>query len=197
MSKGRLETFSDGVLAIIITIMVLEMKVPHGAAWADLKPIIPVFLSYVLSFVYLAIYWNNHHHMLHAVNHVDGAVLWANAHLLFWLSLVPFVSGWMGENHFAMVPVALYGIVLLMSGVAYFILSRLLMRIHGKDSLLAKAIGKDTKGILSVAAYAIAIPLAFADTRISMAIYTLVAATWFVPDRRIEKTIVEDHPEAH
>ena len=195
MSKGRLETFSDGVLAIIITIMVLEMKVPHGAAWADLKPIIPVFLSYVLSFVYLAIYWNNHHHMLHAVNHVDGAVLWANAHLLFWLSLVPFVSGWMGENHFAMVPVALYGIVLLMSGVAYFILSRLLMRIHGKDSLLAKAIGKDGKGILSVVAYAIAIPLAFVDTRISMAIYALVAATWFVPDRRIEKTIVEDHPE--
>jgi uncharacterized membrane protein len=192
MSKGRLEAFSDGVLAIIITIMVLEMKVPHGTEWADLKPIIPVFLSYLLSFVYIAIYWNNHHHMLHVVDHIDGAVLWANAHLLFWLSLIPFVSGWMGENHFGPVPVALYGIVLLMNGVAYYILVRTLLRLHDKDSLLARAIGKDAKGKISVLVYAIAIPLAYLDVRVSMALYALVAATWFIPDQRIEKKIVDE-----
>jgi uncharacterized membrane protein len=190
MGKGRLEAFSDGVLAIIITIMVLEIKVPHGDNWAALKPLIPVFFSYVLSFIYIGIYWNNHHHMMHVVQHVDGSVLWANAHLLFWLSLIPFASGWMGENHFTKSPVALYGVILLMNGIAYYILSRRLLRLHAKDSLLAVALGKDGKGIASIVIYAIAIPLAFTDARISLGLYALVAAIWFIPDRRIEKKVV-------
>jgi uncharacterized membrane protein len=163
MGKGRLEAFSDGVIAVIITIMVLEMKVPHGIDLPALVPLIPVFLSYVLSYVFVGIYWNNHHHMLHAVQHVTGGVLWANLHLLFWLSLVPFVTGWMSENHFAAVPVALYGVVLLMSGVAYYILARILVAQHGQDSMLARAFGKDAKGIASMVLYAIAITLAFVN----------------------------------
>src|SRR5580765_5318264 len=161
METNRLEAFSDGVLAVIITIMVLELKVPHGTDLAALVPLLPVFLSYVLSFVYIGIYWNNHHHMLHAVHHVNGPILWANLHLLFWLSLVPFVTGWMGENHFAGRPVALYGAVLFMAGVAYYILSRLLIKYHGKDSPLAVAVGRDVKGIISVVLYLLAILISF------------------------------------
>jgi uncharacterized membrane protein len=187
MGKNRLEAFSDGVIAIIITIMVLEMKVPHGVDLASLGPLIPVFISYVLSFIFVAIYWNNHHHLLHTVLQVNGPTLWANMHLLFWLSLTPFVTGWMGENHFHQVPVALYGVVLLMSAVAYTILVRVLLKHHGADSTLAKAIGSDFKGKVSLAAYASAIPLAFVNEWISMGIYVSVAALWFVPDRRIEK----------
>jgi uncharacterized membrane protein len=187
MGKGRLEAFSDGVIAIIITIMVLELKVPHGTELATLYPLIPVFVSYVLSFVYVGIYWNNHHHMLHAVIKVNGGILWANLHLLFWLSLVPFVTGWMGENHFAAMPVALYGFVLLMAGVAYTILARALTRHHGRDSKLALAIGKDYKGIASIITYAIAIGLSFVNAWIAFALYIAVAVMWFVPDRRIEK----------
>lgn len=190
MSKGRLEAFSDGVLAIIITIMVLELKVPHGDDWTALRPLIPIFLSYMLSFMYIGIYWNNHHHMLQAVHHIDGSVLWANAHLLFWLSLIPFASDWMGSNHFTTRPVVLYGIILLMAGIAYYILSRRLLRLHAKDSLLATAIGRDGKGIISVLIYAVAIPVAFADARVSLGLYTLVAGIWFIPDRRIEKKVV-------
>ncbi len=191
MGKTRLEAFSDGVIAIIITIMVLEMKVPHGDDLASLKPLIPVFLSYVLSFAFVGIYWNNHHHLLHAVHKVNGPTLWANLHLLFWLSLVPFVTGWMGENHFGTAPVALYGVVLLMSGVAYTILVRVLMRHHGHDSALARAIGSDAKGKVSLLAYAAAIPLAWVSVWISMGLYFAVAAMWFVPDRRIESTLGE------
>ncbi|MEQ1592873.1 MAG: TMEM175 family protein [Thiobacillaceae bacterium] len=191
MGKTRLEAFSDGVIAIIITIMVLELKVPHGTGLDTLAPLIPVFLSYVLSFVFVGIYWNNHHHMLHAAHKVNGRVLWANLHLLFWLSLIPFVTSWMGENHFSGVPVALYGGVLLMAGCAYYVLSRSLVAHHGKDSALAIALGRDYKGIASVVLYAIAIPLSFADTRFAIAIYVLVAAMWFIPDRRIEKRIAE------
>lgn len=187
MGKGRLEAFSDGVLAIIITIMVLEMKVPHGAALANLLPLIPVFLSYVLSFIYIGIYWNNHHHMLHAAQKVNGGILWANLHLLFWLSLVPFVTGWMGENHFAAAPMALYGCVLFMAGFAYYLLAHCLMAHHGRDSALAKAFGRDYKGILSVVIYAIAIPLSFVNAWIAFALYIAVAIIWFLPDRRIEK----------
>jgi uncharacterized membrane protein len=186
MGKGRLEAFSDGVLAIIITIMVLELKVPHGEDMAALSPLLPTFLSYVLSFVYVGIYWNNHHHMLHAAHRVSGAVLWANLHLLFWLSLLPFVTGWMGENHFAPLPSALYGIVLLMAGAAYWILARAIIAAEGTASLLAKAIGKDRKGSLSVVLYAIAIPLAFVNQWLAQALYVVVALVWFVPDRRIE-----------
>jgi uncharacterized membrane protein len=189
MHKSRLEAFSDGVIAILITIMVLELKVPHGSDLTALSEIWPVLISYVLSFIYLAIYWNNHHHMFHAAKHVNGAVLWANMHLLFWLSLVPFVTGWMGENHFPQVPVALYGFVLLMAGVAYFILSRTLIHFHGADSLIAQAIGKDRKGIISVLLYALAIPLAFVSTWISYGIYVAVAGMWLVPDRRIESKL--------
>ena len=191
MGKNRLEAFSDGVIAIIITIMVLEMKVPHGDSLASLAPLIPVFISYVLSFTYVAIYWNNHHHLLHAVRHVTGATLWANMHLLFWLSVVPFVTGWMGENHFRPVPVALYGVALLMCGVAYSILVKALLKSHGADSTLAKAIGSDFKGKASLAAYACAVPLAFVHEWIALGLYIAVAVLWFVPDKRIESALKE------
>jgi uncharacterized membrane protein len=191
MSKGRLEAFSDGVLAIIITIMVLELKVPHGTEIADLQPLLPVFVSYLLSFVYIGIYWNNHHHMLHAASKVTGGILWANQHLLFWLSLVPFVTAWMGENHFAPTPVALYGVVLFMAACAYFILARALARHHGPDSRIARAIGEDFKGKISVAIYAIAILLAFYLPAAAGILYALVAIMWLVPDRRIEKVLAE------
>ena len=189
MTKNRLEAFSDGVLAIIVTIMVLEMKVPRSANFEDLKPIFPVFLSYILSFVFVLIYWNNHHHLMHTVKNVDGRVLWANGHLLFWLSLLPFVSGWMGENHFAELPVFLYGIVAFMAGVAYYILSQILIKIHGKDSPLAKAVGKDTKGILSVVLYLAAIGFALFYPLVSCALFVAVAIMWLIPDKRIEKVI--------
>jgi len=189
MGKGRLEAFSDGVIAVIITIMVLEMKVPHDADLTALMPLVPVFLSYVLSFVYVAIYWNNHHHMLHAVQHVNGRVLWANLHLLFWLSLVPFVTGWANEHLLAALPVALYGVVLLMAGISYYLLERALIAHHGKESSLAHAMGKDYKGLTSIFIYAVAIGLAFVDTWFSCALYVLVAAIWFIPDPRIERTM--------
>ena len=192
MGKGRLEAFSDGVIAIIITIMVLELKVPHGELAAEpaaLEPLIPVFISYVLSFVFVAIYWNNHHHMLHASRLVNGAILWANTHLLFWLSLVPFVTGWMGENHFAPSPVALYGFVMLMAGVAYTILARALVRRHGRDSPLGAALGEDVKGRMSLVLYASAIPLAFVNRWMSLALYFVVAVMWLIPDRRIERIL--------
>jgi uncharacterized membrane protein len=191
MGKNRLEAFSDGVLAIVITIMVLEMKVPHGDTVGALLPLWPVFLSYVLSFVYLGIYWNNHHHLLHTVQKVSGGVLWANLHLLFWLSLVPFVTGWMGENHFAAAPTALYGVVLLMAALAYYILQHTIIATQGRDSVLRTAIGRDRKGKLSVVAYAIAIPAAFAWPAVAWAIYALVALIWLVPDRRIEHVLGE------
>jgi uncharacterized membrane protein len=191
MDKGRLEAFSDGVIAIIITIMVLELKVPHGLDLAALEPVIPVFLSYVLSFVFVGIYWNNHHHMLHAVRTVNGGILWANLHLLFWLSLIPFVTGYMGENHFAGVPVAIYGVVMLMAGSAYFILSRTLIAHHGKDSALAIAVGKDHKGIVSVMLYAVGILLSFVNSWVAVGLYVFVAIMWFIPDRRIENVIAE------
>jgi uncharacterized membrane protein len=189
MGKGRLEAFSDGVIAIIITIMVLELRAPHDPGLAALKPLIPVFLSYVLSFVYVGIYWNNHHHMLHAAHKVNGRILWSNLHLLFWLSLIPFITGWMGDNHFAPVPVALYGVVLLMNGIAYYILARGLVAYHGKDSTLAVAFGRDSKGLISVLIYAAAIPLSFVDERIALGLYVLVAMIWFIPDRRIESAL--------
>jgi TMEM175 potassium channel family protein len=189
MPKTRLEAFSDGVLAIIITIMVLELKVPHGEDLRVLQPLLPRFLTYVLSFVYLGIYWNNHHHMLHAVKRVTGGVLWANLHLLFWLSLFPFVTGWMGENHFAQAPTALYGGVLLMAAIAYTILTVTIIHEEGKDSLLARAVGRDLKGKLSIVAYAVAIALSFVNHWIAAAIYILVALMWLVPDRRIERVL--------
>jgi uncharacterized membrane protein len=191
MGKSRLEAFSDGVLAIIITIMVLEMKVPHGEDLAALRPLLPVFLSYVLSFVYVGIYWNNHHHMLHATHRVSGGVLWANLHLLFWLSLFPFITGWMGENHFAPLPTAAYGFVLMMAGIAYLILARAIIAAEGRDSLLAKAIGTDRKGKASIVLYAAAIPLAFASQWIAQGIYVAVALMWLVPDRRIERALAD------
>jgi uncharacterized membrane protein len=191
MRKNRLEAFSDAVLAIIITIMVLEMKVPYGADLAVLNPLLPVFLSYVLSFVYLAIYWNNHHHMLHATQRVTGAILWANLHLLFWLSLFPFVTGWMGENHFAPAPTALYGVVLLMAAVAYFVLQHTIIASQGVDSLLAKAVGRDLKGKLSPVLYGTAILAAFVEPWIAGSIYVFVALMWLVPDRRIERVLGE------
>jgi uncharacterized membrane protein len=189
MHKNRLEAFSDGVLAIIITIMVLEIKVPHGDSLETLRPLLPVFFSYVLSFIYVGIYWNNHHHMLHAARKVSGGVLWANLHLLFWLSLLPFASGWMGENHFAPLPVALYGIVLLMAGFAYWLLSRAIIKADGPESLLAQAIGKDWKGNASVLLYLVAIPLTFFSEWMAEAIYVGVALMWLVPDRRIERAL--------
>jgi uncharacterized membrane protein len=189
MGKGRLEAFSDGVLAIVITIMVLEMKVPHGEDLAALRPLISVFLSYVLSFVYLGIYWNNHHHMLHATQQVSGAILWANLHLLFWLSLFPFVTGWMGENYFASSPTALYGVVLFMAAFAYWLLQRTIIASQGDNSLLAKAVGKDIKGKLSPVLYAIAIIAAFFEQWIAGGLYVLVALMWLVPDRRIERVL--------
>ena len=189
MPKGRLEAFSDGVLAILITILVLELKVPHGTDFAALRPLLPVFLTYLLSFVYLGIYWNNHHHMLHATARVNGRILWANLHLLFWLSLVPFTTGWMGENHFAPLPTAVYGAVLLLAGVAYLILANAIVAENGPDSQLARALGRDRKGKLSLVLYAIAIPLAFVNQWISDAIYVAVATIWLVPDPRIEGRI--------
>ncbi|MCV2421258.1 TMEM175 family protein [Paucibacter sp. DJ2R-2] len=192
MHKTRLEAFSDGVLAIIITIMVLELKVPHGEDLATLLPLAPVFLSYVLSFVYVGIYWNNHHHMLHAARQVSGGVLWANLHLLFWLSLLPFVTGWMGENHFGALPTAFYGGVLLMAAVAYWILARSIIATEGRESTLAQAIGRDGKGLLSVLLYALAIPLAFWQTWLAQALFIGVALMWLVPDRRIERQL--QHP---
>lgn len=189
MNKGRMEAFSDGVIAIIITIMVLELAVPHEASLAALWALTPVFLSYVLSFIFLGIYWNNHHHMLQATEHVDGRVLWANLHLLFWLSLVPFVTAWMGENEFAALPVALYGVVLFMDGFAYLLLARALLAIHSKDSVLARAMGSDMKGKASQVLYILAIPLAFVSPWISCGVYVLVAVMWFIPDQRIERIL--------
>jgi uncharacterized membrane protein len=195
MGKGRLEAFSDGVLAIIITIMVLELKVPHGSEFEDLQPLVPVFLSYVLSFVYLGIYWNNHHHMLHATRQVSGAMLWANLHLLFWLSLVPFVTGWMGENHFAAAPTALYGLVLLMAASAYWLLQFTILVSHGRDSLLALAVGADLKGKISPVFYLVAIAASFFNQWFADALYVLVALMWLVPDRRIERALAQtQHP---
>ncbi|MGH2403783.1 MAG: TMEM175 family protein [bacterium] len=189
MSKGRMEAFSDGVIAIIITIMVLELKVPHEANVAALLPVAPVLLSYLLSFVFLGIYWSNHHHLLQVIKQVDGRVLWANLHLLFWLSLTPFVTAWMGETHFAAWPVAVYGVLLLFASVAYFILTRALIALHGTDSVLATALGRDLKGKVSSMIYLLAIPLAFVASWLAFALYVLVAVIWFVPDRRIEKTL--------
>jgi len=189
MGKTRMETFFDGVVAIIITIMVLEMKVPHGESIESLSPLIPVLLSYVLSFVYLGIYWNNHHHMMHVTHSVTGSILWANLHLLFWLSLIPFTTGWMGENHFAKLPAAAYGVVLLMSGVAYLILQQRIIASQGEDSVLKKAVGADWKGKLSPVLYLAAILLAFVWSWLSVAIYTFVALMWVIPDRRIERIL--------
>jgi len=189
MGKGRLEAFSDGVLAIIITIMVLEMKVPHGNSFADLKPLLPVFLSYLLSFIYIGIYWNNHHHMLHAANKVNGTILWTNTHLLFWLSLVPFATAWMGENNFSRWPVVLYGIMLLMASIAYYFLAHALAAAHGKESTLAKAIGKDRKGMISTVIYIVGIILSFVHPYLGFGMYVVVAAIWFIPDRRIESKL--------
>jgi uncharacterized membrane protein len=191
MSKGRLEAFSDGVLAVIITIMVLEMKVPHGDDIAALTPLIPVLSSYVLSYVYVGIYWNNHHHMLHAAQHINGAVMWANLHLLFWLSLIPFTTGWMGENHFAAAPTALYGVVLLLSAIAYMILQRTLTAAEGSDSLLRAAVGGDFKGKMSPVIYLIAVGLAFVSQWAAGALYVAVALWWLIPDRRIERALTQ------
>ncbi len=191
MSKGRMEAFSDGVLAIIITIMVLAFEVPHQADLTALIPLAPVFLSYLLSFVFLGIYWNNHHHLLQVIKHVDGRVLWANLHLLFWLSLVPFVTSWMGANPLAAWPAALYGIVLLLAAVAFFILVRVLISVHGRDSVLATALGGDFKGKISPVIYLVAIPLSFVSAWLAYALYVLVAVMWLVPDRRIEKTLAQ------
>lgn len=192
MTKGRLEAFSDGVLAIIITIMVLEMKVPHGSKLESLKPIIPVFVSYFLSFVHVAIYWNNHHHMLHATRSINGKVLWANTHLLFWLSLIPFVTGWMGENNFTTIPVALYGGVLFMAGMAYYILLHCLLSLHGQGSDFSKAVGNDRKGKISVVLYIIGIGLSFYQPLLGLTFYFLVAVMWFIPDKRFENRAGND-----
>ncbi len=189
MGKGSLEAFSDAVLAIIITIMVLELKVPHGAGLQDLRPLLAVFFSYVLSFIYLGINRNNHHYMMHSVHIVNGKILWANMHLLFWLSLTPFTTAWMGENHFETWPVALYGFVLMMSVIAYYILAKTLVHTHGKESLIAQALGKDRKGMLSVMLYIAGIGLTFINSWFGFSVYILVAAMWFIPDRRIEKKI--------
>ena len=191
MGKGRLEAFSDGVIAILITIMVLELKIPHSGEVGALAPVLPVFLTYVLSFVYLGIYWNNHHHMLHATTRVDGKILWANLHLLFWLSLVPFATGWMGENHFASTPTAIYGAVMLASALAYLVLQSTIIAAEGRDSKLARAVGGDVKGKLSLAAYASAIPLAFVREWLADALYVAVALLWLVPDKRIESRMRE------
>jgi uncharacterized membrane protein len=191
MSKGRLEAFSDGVFAVIITIMVLDMKVPQGTDLGALQTVIPVFLCYVLSYLYVGIYWNNHHHLLHAAEHVSGGILWANLALLFCLSLVPFTTAWMGENHFASLPVATYGVMLMLAGIAYYILTKSLIAHHGKNSLLAKAIGNDWKGAVSVLVYGIAIPVAFVKPWVACTLYTVVALMWLLPDRRIEKRVQE------
>jgi uncharacterized membrane protein len=187
MSKGRLEAFSDGVIAIIITIMVLEIKAPHGSGLRDLGPVIPVFLTYVLSFIFVAIYWNNHHHMLSAVRKVNGRILWANMHLLFWLSLTPFVTAWMGENYFDAIPVAVYGVVMFMSAIAYFILSRTLIAHEEKDSALAIAVGRDYRGVVSLILYVAGILLSFVSSWAALGLYVVVSIMWFIPDRRIRK----------
>ena len=192
MNKGRMEAFSDGVLAVIITVMVLEMKSPRGASLTALRPVIPVFLTYVLSFVYLGIYWNNHHHLLHATERVNGAALWANLHLLFWLSLIPFTTAWMGENHFQSLPVAVYGTVLLLAGGAYFILTKVLIHLHGQGSTLATLIGRDRKTRISLGIYVVAIPLAFTKPWIAGACYVVVAIMWVIPDRRIERELTHN-----
>jgi uncharacterized membrane protein len=192
MGKGRLEAFSDGVIAIIITIMVLELKVPHGENLRALLPLLPVFLSYVLSFIYVGIYWNNHHHMLHASSMVTGSILWANLHLLFWLSLFPFATGWMGENHFASAPSALYGVVLLMAAIAYWVLQQMIIASEGPASVLKKAVGSDWKGKLSPALYLAAIAASLRSPRIAQAIYVFVALLWLVRDRRIERALRQD-----
>ena len=189
MTRNRLEAFSDGVIAIIITIMVLELRAPHEADLASLRPLVPVFLSYAMSFLFIGIYWSNHHHLMHVVEHVNGGVLWANLHLLFWLSLTPFVTAWIGETHFASWPVALYGVLLLLSAIAYFILTRSLLAIHSPESMLATALGADFKGKISVVIYAVAIPLSFVRSWLAYGIYMLVAVMWLVPDRRIERTV--------
>jgi uncharacterized membrane protein len=191
MGKDRLAAFSDGVIAIIITIMVLELKVPHGADWAALRGVAPNFVAYVLSFVYLAIYWNNHHHLLHTVTRVDGLILWSNSHLLFWLSLVPAATAWMGENFLAPLPTAIYGAILLMPAIAYYLLQKAIVHQQGKHSVLASALGRDFKGKVSVLLYAAAVALAFVDAWLSIAIYALVAVMWLIPDRRIEKVLHE------
>jgi uncharacterized membrane protein len=192
MNKSRMEAFSDGVIAVIITIMVLEIKPPHGAQLSDLRPIVPVFFSYVMSFVYVGIYWNNHHHLLHATQHVTGGVLWANLHLLFWLSLTPFATAWMGENHFAPWTVALYGTVLLLAAIAYTILTKMLILHHGMNSTLADSIGSDRKGKLSLVVYVVAVLLAFRLPRIACALYALVAIMWLIPDPRIERKVIQE-----
>lgn len=194
MGKGRLEAFSDGVIAIIITIMVLEMKVPHGDTFTSLKPLLPIFISYILSFVNVGIYWNNHHHMMHAVKQVNGSVLWRNTHLLFWLSLLPFATAWMGENHFSSLPVAVYGFILFMCGMAYYMLAHRLSGLHGKHSTISKALGKDIKGIMSVVIYAIGIGLSFVNNWLGFSMYVVVASMWFIPDRRIENNL-SDPPQ--
>jgi uncharacterized membrane protein len=195
MSKNRLEAFSDGVLAIVITIMVLELKVPHGVELAALEPLVPVFLSYVLSFIYIAIYWNNHHHLLHATKQIDGCILWANLHLLFWLSLFPFATAWIGENHIARTPTALYGLVLLMAAIAYYILERSIIARQGRDSLLASAVGQDWKALASVALYLVAILLSLVNPWIATSLYVLVAILWFIPDQRIERAVTKSRSQ--
>jgi uncharacterized membrane protein len=196
VGKSRLEAFSDGVIAIIITIMVLELKVPHGSSLASLRPLLPVFLSYVLSFVYVGIYWNNHHHMLHASSRVSGGVLWANLHLLFWLSLFPFMTGWMGENHVAEVPTALYGVVLLMAAVAYYVLQLTIVRADGPHSTVREAIGRDAKGKVSPVIYLLGTGMAFVQPWLSVVAYVVVALLWLIPDRRIESQFSHDHASA-
>jgi TMEM175 potassium channel family protein len=197
MTKGRLEAFTDGVIAILITILVLELRAPHGADLEALRPLIPTAISYVLSFVFIAIYWNNHHHLMHAARHVDGRVLWANVHLLFWLSLTPFATAWMGDNHFAPLPVAAYGVVLFMAAVAFTILVHTLIARHGPSSTLARAIGDDRKGRLSLLLYGAAVPLAFANRWVALGIYVAVAIIWFVPDTRIERILTESPTPTH
>ena len=192
MKKGRLEAFSDGVIAIIITIMVLELKMPHGDSLASLKTLIPVFSGYVLSFLYIGIYWNSHHHLLQAVRKINGASLWANLHLLFWLSLIPAATSWMGENHFSKVPVICYGVILIMNGLAFYILGKVLLKLQGNDSLLARAYGDDIKGKISVVTYMVAIGLSFFDPRFGLALYLVVACVWFIPDKRIERTLKDE-----
>jgi len=192
MNKNRLEAFSDGVIAIIITIMVLELKIPHGDDWHSLNELAPKFLSYIISFIYIAIYWNNHHHLVHTAKHVTGSILWSNTHLLFWLSLIPFVTAWAGENHFTELPVAAYSFVLFMAAVAYFILSKAIISVHGKDSFLSSAVGKDLKGKVSIVGYALSIIFAFILRELSVLIIVAIAFLWLIPDRRIEKKLEEN-----
>jgi len=197
MTKGRLEAFTDGVIAILITILVLELRAPHGADLAALQPLVPTALSYVLTFVFIAIYWNNHHHMLHTAQHVDGRILWANVYLLFWLSLTPFATAWMGDNHFAALPVAVYGGVLFMAAIAYTILMRALIARHGPHSALARAVGADRKGWTSLVLYGLAVPIAFVNRWVALGMYVFVALMWFVPDSRIARVLAERTNEPH